>query len=99
MPIVTLCTHSKCALWAEEVPGHPALYTRAAQWFCEEFEPSQEASQDGFSLCHGVVLCASSSDCVVSSIVLSLSPGSVLETVISVLGGDPERQEGEAGKT
>lgn len=42
---------------------------------------------------------ASTSDCVVSSIVLSLFAGSVLETVTSALGGDPERQERKAGKT
>lgn len=71
---------------------------RAAQWFQEDFEPSQEASQYGFSFCHDVFLCASTSDCVVSSIVLRVF---LLDQYsgIYVLGGDPERQEREAGKT
>lgn len=70
--MVTLCKHSKCALWAEEVPGGPALSARAAQWFHEDFEPSQEASQDGYSFCHDVFLCASTSDCVASLIVFTV---------------------------
>lgn len=45
---------------------------RATQWCHEDFEPSQEASQYGFSFCHGVFLCATTSDCVVSSIVLTV---------------------------
>lgn len=45
---------------------------RVAQWFHEDLEPSQEASQAGFSFCHGVFLCASTNDCVLSSFVLTV---------------------------
>lgn len=44
-------------------------------------------------------LCASTSDCRELDCTHSLFAGSVLETGISVLGGDPERQERESGKT
>lgn len=70
--MVTLCKHSKCALWAQEEPGGLTLCARAAHWFHEDFEPSQEASQYGFSFGHDVFLCVSTSDCVVSSIVFTV---------------------------